>query len=91
MSEATGEDRPENLKHVGGPFYIVRTQAGFRRALKQFYGRVPSRLEGYPVSYPSLVCFSTGYRGYHYARTDCMHVNDIVSALVASFGKTEKT
>jgi hypothetical protein len=82
MSEETGEDRPENLRHVGGPFYVVRTQAGFRRALKQFFGRVPERLEGHPTSYPSLICLSTGYSGYMFARADCMHVTDVALALV---------
>ncbi len=68
-------DKP-NMKKLSCGSYLVRTQAGFKRALKdylkdschEYYG-------GHPESYPSVVDFYEGYTGYHYVRASCVHVN----------------
>lgn len=86
---------PDNFKHVSGDIYIVRTQAGFKNALKRYVG--PHRTEefrdtldylvGYPKSYPSVVSFSTEYQGYHYVKANCVHVNKLTKAIVESENK----
>lgn len=71
-----------NLVRLRNNAYIVRTQAGFRKALKCFSGCVPRYLRGYPKSYPSLVFFSLEYTGYHALVATCIPLNRLKSALV---------
>jgi hypothetical protein len=64
--------RQPNVTCVANGMFIVRTQAGFRKALKCVCDD-PSTLKevpNYPKSYPALVSISVGYCGYEY-----MHVN----------------
>lgn len=69
-----------NYEHIVGSFYLVRTQAGFKQALKCFVGEesdlavIVNEAEGYPQSYPSVVAFHWSYRGYSYVRAECHHV-----------------
>jgi hypothetical protein len=59
------EPRPlGNIEWINEHECIVRTQAGFRKALKQFMVDDPhAQHSGYPTSYPSHVSFSTYYSG----------------------------
>lgn len=79
--DAASSDTKPNMVNVGSGLYIVRTQAGFRRSLKHFCGEVPSRLEGYPTSYPSMVHLSDGYAGYVYIRANCTPLHVIAKVL----------
>lgn len=68
---------PKNMKHVSGGYYIVRTQAGFRSALKDYVSGTDiswRNLDSYPRRYPSIVHLSTGYRGYLYVEVDCIYL-----------------
>ncbi len=53
-----------NILLLGADLYLVRTQAGFRKALKLFlieHGGLydkPRDVNGYPKSYPSVVSLS---------------------------------
>jgi len=71
---------PENMQHIKGGFYLVRTQAGFRQAFKHYEqeGDIkPSEVHGWPKKYPSLVVFSEGYAGYTFIRAQCIHINKL--------------
>jgi hypothetical protein len=75
------EQLPDNWTHVGGPFYIVRTQAGLRQALKH-HGKLPGEdTRGYPRTYPALVCFSNGYSGSEWVRVDAVHLNRLLEKI----------
>ena len=69
---------PPNWSHVQGPFYIVRTQAGLRQALRH-WGRESheSDVRGYPKSYPALICISWAYSGDTWIRIDTVHLNTV--------------
>lgn len=52
----------DNMVRISQGMYVVRTQAGFRKALKAYrrYHEVESPIsdvQGYPKEYPSLVMF----------------------------------
>jgi hypothetical protein len=73
---------PPNFTYVGDSFYIVRTQAGFRQALRHWDNEKPGLpIEGFPKSYPSLVSFSNGYRGYLFVEVNCVHLKTLRVAL----------
>lgn len=68
--------------------YIVRTQAGFKQAFKNWYTETHGRcstvmfdVENWPTSYPAYVTFSEGYRGYHYTRCIWVHVNQLMNEI----------
>lgn len=60
-------DRP-NWRHIGGSLYEVRTQAGFKQAVKHYndnFVGFKGEVNGYPTIYPSVVVFHAGYHnGY---------------------------
>lgn len=66
-----------NLIHVPGTWmFIVRTQAGFRKACKIYEdGDFKMEVDNYPTSYPALISLSTGYRGYTYISVSWVHIN----------------
>lgn len=76
-----------NFTKIGHGFYVVRTQAGFKQALKNYVGEdYPeytkyNDIVGHPDSYPSVVHLDIGYRGSHYIRASCMHVNEFRKGL----------
>jgi len=80
-------ENPNNMLHVASNCYIVTTQAGFRKALKQyckeydFDSYKDADLCGYPKAYPAMVFFSIQYRGYHYVEADCFPVSAVEIAL----------
>jgi hypothetical protein len=81
-----------NFTKVREGVYIVRTQAGFRRAFKDWDGGSSDnlseslrRMSGYPKSYPSLVMFSYGGRDWDpYPVCTDVHVNVLQGAIVES-------
>jgi hypothetical protein len=65
----------DNMEVLGKSFYVVRTQAGFRKALKHFRGddlASESELRGYPTVYPSVVAFAYQYTGNIYVQARCL-------------------
>jgi hypothetical protein len=74
-----------NFHRVAPGVYIVRTQAGFRKALKKFlgesYAEMKSDLVGYPKEYPSMVFFSNGYKGYFFPVAKCIPLHTVRGAL----------
>jgi hypothetical protein len=66
---------PDNWTHVQGSFYIVRTQAGLRHALRHFGRMNDEEVRGHPTSYPSLVSISYGYTGSTFFRVDAVHLD----------------
>ena len=71
-----------NLVRLRNNVYIVRTQAGFRKALKYFNDEMPLYRSGYPKSYPSLVFFSLEYAGYIKLVATCIPLRDLEAALL---------
>lgn len=71
-----------NLVRLRNNVYIVRTQAGFRKALKHFNDEMPLYRSGYPKSYPSLVFFSLEYAGYIKLMATCIPLHDLEAALL---------
>lgn len=62
----------ENVKRLSAGEYIVWTQAGFRKALREMQGEDAYQVVGYPTVYPCVVSFSFEYRGYHYWQVHCV-------------------
>lgn len=56
----------ENFKCLLNGLYLVRTQAGFKQALRHFAGEQDlNRLSPYPTVYPAIVLLKQEYSGYH--------------------------
>jgi len=79
---SNGEDRP-NYEKLKSWLYIVRTQAGFRQAVKEYSGPDfdMGYLRGFPQSYPALVMFSDGYEGYHFTEASCIPINELTAKI----------
>jgi hypothetical protein len=72
----------DNREKLTPCLYIVRTQAGFKQAAKEFWNSDSKPdIKGYPKSYPALVVFSDGYAGYNYVRANCYALNFITEAI----------
>lgn len=71
-------DKP-NCVTIRRNTYLVRTQAGFRKALKEYlgdsYSYMKRTLVNWPDVYPTVVCFSNGYQGYETVQCTCLPVN----------------
>ena len=77
------KELPPNLTEIGGGFYIVRTQAGFKKLIKQRSDDYTKEIDCYPTKYPVLVCVTEGYEGYWYHQVRAIHLNDLKKALEA--------
>lgn len=74
-----------NFEHLGGGHYTVRTQAGFKQALRHFHAPYDAEdVRGYPSSYPSLIHISTAYHGYHYTVVDSISINSLLKSIARS-------
>lgn len=72
--------RRANMTELRHDFFIVRTQAGFRRALKKFCEEryvKPKDVQSWPTVYPALIHMTVKFAGYEYIQVDCLAVNDI--------------
>lgn len=78
--------RDENVVKVAPGMYLVRTQAGFKRVIKQCQAdsEYPYEVEGHPTAYPALISIHIAYRGYHYLSVRHAHVNAIQQAVEAT-------
>lgn len=86
LKDSVSVRRKSNVTRLScsGDMYIVRTQAGFRRACKDFDRRCSSdglEPNGFPTEYPSLISLSMGYRGYHFIEVAWIHLNDLTASL----------
>lgn len=71
---ATPKQPIENMRRLGPALYIVWTQAGFNKAIKDLRRRHDDDecpVEGYPKQYPCVVAFYGNYSGYHYWSARC--------------------
>lgn len=85
--------RKPNMRRLSNGAYLVRSQAGFRKALKDFFEehQLPRmrEIDGYPKSYPSVVTLSFVY-GWNEAKARCVPINryvDWLKELVADLDK----
>lgn len=80
----------ENMTKIAPGIYLVRTQAGFRKAIKNRFSKdfedwrwmAKNRMKGYPKSYPAVVSLSLGYNGDHCFLCNSVPVNLLKAALV---------
>lgn len=75
--------RLPNCTQVRPSVFVVRTRAGFYKAVKTFWR---TRMDGPvsaapPTKYPAVIFLSIGYNGSHYLDVTCMHVNQLLSIL----------
>jgi hypothetical protein len=82
MNTLRKRKRMINFKQIARGVYVVRTQAGFKQAIKHWYQCWPEDIRGYPEKYPSVVSFSEGYDGGSWTVVShCTHVNDMIRHL----------
>ena len=78
-------NKTPNMVRIGNSnIFIVRSQAGFNKAVKLFKDGedyIDSTVFDYPTIYPALVSLSLGYRGYHYVNVNWIHLNEIKGVL----------
>lgn len=72
------------MTHVSGAFYLVRTQAGLKKAIKHYFDEDDAKMDvyGYPKKYPALISLNTGYQGYWYIVVKQVHLNDLKKVLL---------
>jgi hypothetical protein len=84
----------ENMKHLGGNRYVVWTQAGFRKAIRDLGVNAdegdPDPVEGYPKKYPSVVTFLPQFKGYHYWFAKCVPLTRAIETARASLVQLEE-
>lgn len=75
--------RQPNVTRIAHGMYIVRTQAGFRKAIKDacFSDIHVSETDNYPKVYPSLVSITNGYKGSWYPQVRCIALDDLKDKL----------
>ena len=69
----------DHYKHIIGSFYIVRTQAGFKHALRCFTeNNKEIEVKGYPTTFPSLICFSYEHNEKTIVKVNIVHFNKLL-------------
>lgn len=71
----------ENMVKLRYGMYIVRTQAGFKKAVKDFSEGDKYEVRGYPICYPSFVTLYLGYTGATFIGVNFIHINSLIKAL----------
>jgi hypothetical protein len=77
------EGKQPNMTHLGGSMYIVRTQAGLRKAIKQqFDDWKEMEVYGRPKKYPAIVAIMSGRScGIDHIQIASTHLNVIKDVL----------
>lgn len=77
------EDKQPNMTHLGNSMYIVRTQAGLRKAIKQqFDDWKEMEVYGRPKKYPAVVAIMSGRScGIDHIQIASTHLNVIKDVL----------
>ena len=73
-----------NIRRIAHNLYWVRTQVGFRKALKEYarsYETDWRDVSGYPKSYPALVHFDLSYERGCVIRAQCTPMTLIQSSM----------
>lgn len=71
-----------NMEKIENGIYLVRTQAGLVRAIKDCFGSdIVMEVWGYPKSYPSVVSLAMWYMGYDYVECTSVHVNKLLEKI----------
>lgn len=66
----------KNFKHLKDNYYLVRTQAGLKQAIKHSGISDYESVTCYPESYPALVCLNgVYYRGKFELDCNAIHIN----------------
>lgn len=70
----------DNMVILSNCKYVVRSQAGFRKAIKHLLKthEDDTAVEGYPTQYPSVVHFTNEYKGYHYWYAHCIPLSKAI-------------
>lgn len=69
----------ENFYRLGEGFYLVRTQAGFKQALKEYGNELigfNARYSNYPKIYPSIIQLFEEYYGFEYIQCKTWSVSE---------------
>ena len=76
-----------NFKKISQGIYLVKTQAGFRQAIKSYCNKEPVNgnswsktfkyMRGYPEEYPAIIAPSVRYYGYHYLHINWISLKDM--------------
>lgn len=86
-------DKPNYRKLKNGHGYVVRTQAGFKRAIKDWVWEddylIRSDQFNYPKVYPSIVFFYSYYSGYDGYNCTCTPLNKYVQDLKDQLAELE--
>lgn len=81
MSE---QDQKPNMRRLANGNYLVRTQAGFNRAMRDYFNEYQlhkvSDIEGYPTVYPSVVRFNF-LHGWNAPEAYCMPLKKYLASL----------
>jgi hypothetical protein len=87
LKKAMADSKPKaerpNCVHLRSNIFLLRTQAGFRKAVKQFWGKPEEgEMPEMPKSYPTIAFFSIHHNaGLESLGATYMHVNAMLSAL----------
>lgn len=79
--QAVSTDSLPNMTALGSGMYLVRTQAGFKQALKHADCSEAKLYDTYPKSYPCVISLTLGYDGSSFVHMSYVHVNDLLTAL----------
>jgi hypothetical protein len=73
----------DNLVAIGHGFYVVKTQAGFRKLLKMYEWKAQDVLTGdeYPSTYPSLVSVGRSGPGDCWIHVNAVSIDTLTSTL----------
>lgn len=69
-----------NVRQLSNGCYLVRTQAGFKKAIKAYFEQYtgyfkPHQIVGFPKEYPSVVHLNFLY-GWNEAQADCTPLHE---------------
>lgn len=88
MTPTLAPMRPPNMVRVRHGVYIVRSQRGLNKAVRDFWCEADDSsadarqlLEEYPARYPCLIVLSLGYCGYHFIHCESLHLNELKTLL----------
>lgn len=84
----------ENFRRLRSGYYLVRTQAGFKQAIKHWlevteygYSITWREFEGYPTAYPSVVRFEYDHMRTNRKLAHCVPLNEYADDLRAQLAE----
>lgn len=81
-----------NMRKISSGYYLVRTQAGFKKAIKSYNPDLHQSTSwgfDYPKSYPSVVSFGERYAGGWYLTVKVYPLEDFRNNLNKILGELE--